>query len=215
MNRAFRASGVLITIIAICASGACCRKQSDADGRGRSTEEFLSEQLRRPMNIGGGSNQTDFVQHTYVPGVERARRSMDRLKRGDLDVLPIAAYVRPRESDCLLWMIWLQRDDGARTVILRDKDGIFATFTEPTPGNEYAQNKATYVRLDTVTLNQHASEHIPSVDELPVIQVKRPFDVASVRLSFGASGSDGLPSTDGIDAPLYLLPKSEPTTNPK
>jgi len=162
------------------------------------------------MNIGGPSNQTDFVQHVYVPAVDRAQHSIDKLKQGELDVIPVAAYVRPRELDCLLWLMWLQRDDGQRTVVLRDKDGVFATFAEPTPGNEYAHS-ANYVRFDTVTINLAPSNHVPAADELPVIHAQRPFDSSSVSVSFNRGGNESLSPADHISAPLYLLPKKEPS----
>lgn len=100
-------------------------------------------------------------------------------------------------------MMWLQREDGERTVVLRDTNGVFVSFKVLTLQSEYRTNKSTYVRLDGVILMPPGEGPMPppGANDFPMVRVQRPFDIRSVRISIS---KDGL-SEETIDAPLLPI----------
>ena len=196
-----------VAVCLICGIGVCCHKTAaknlnDLTERGRYTEDFLARQLSHPFPFGGSSlsDQSNFMQKLYLPAIQRARQSVIRMERGELDIIPISAFVRPLEdSGVLIPMMWLQREDGERTVVLRDTNGVFVSFKVPTLQSDYRTNKSSYVRLDCVILTPPGTGPMPhpGANDFPMVRVQRPFDLRSVRISIS---KDGL-SEETMDAP--------------
>lgn len=84
----------------------CKRKQNTstsqtAAGLDQATRSYLRHQLQLP-DVMGGSTESEFIKQRYLPGLANALQSLDDLEKGKLDVVPVAAFVRPYAGQTLL-----------------------------------------------------------------------------------------------------------------
>jgi hypothetical protein len=206
---------LLIVLLAVCAGGLLAALKARARSvrnheRAASARWYIQEQLTRPSNIGELTYRSNFVRTVYVPAIERASASLDKLERGDLELIPIAALVRKSEGDVLLWMKWFQRDESGTAVVLRDKNGVFASFSIVMPNGGLTSDPSTYLRTQVLRLSDTKATFFAD-SATPMVHVDRAPDLSSVHVSLSAEAK-GAGGSDQMEA--QLVPLGGDTTLP-
>lgn len=134
----------LTLILAVFALVSGCRDSTE-ERKFRVTREKcesdLDSEIARPSTFAGQDQDSDLIANHYVPGMKRAKGSLDRLERGDLRAVPILAYsAAPRENGHVwLQFRWLQRQRDPTRLFLSDAQGMIGEVMVPSAGNPYLQ----------------------------------------------------------------------------